>query len=365
MFKQILLLLFVSLFLSTGCKDDGATPIKGDLSHITYNPVPYSPLIPEGFPQLEQPEDNKMTVDGIKLGRMLFFDPILSSDSSMSCSSCHLPEASFTDNRPTSPGVTGENGRRSSMSLLNSGFFYTGLFWDGRVQTLEEQALLPVEDPIELHASWENIEMKLKDHPGYPALFRKAFGIKDRAEISKYLAVKALAQFERTLISSGNSKYDRFVRGEIFLSEDEIDGFDMFFDNIPDLPDAECGHCHMAPLFTTNEYFNNGIEEVADLLGFPDPGLGAITGDSLDNGKFRIPALRNIVFTAPYMHDGRFATLEEVVDHYNAGGHSSANKHPLLRPLGLTEKQKQQIIAFLHTLTDTTFLNNPLHEDPF
>lgn len=340
-------------------------PVKGDLSDIAYNPVAYFPPIPEGFPQLEQPADNKMTVEGLQLGRMLFFDPILSGDSTMSCASCHDPKSSFTDNLAFSTGIDGEQGKRSSMSLLNVGFFHSGLFWDGRVQNLEEQAVLPVEDPVELHGNWTEIEEKLRNHPDYPAKFRKAFGIEDREEITRELAAKAIAQFERNLVSSGNSKFDRYIRGEIFLTDDEQDGFDMFFDNVADLPDAECGHCHMQPLFTTNEYFNNGIEDVASLDDFPDIGFGAVTGKRSDNGKFRIPGLRNIAHTAPYMHDGRFETLEEVVDHYNSGGFPTDNRHPLLRPLGLTPKQKSQILDFLHTLTDTTFLNNPLLDNPF
>lgn len=358
-------LIFWILVSASSCDNDDMMQPHGDLSHIPYQPVNYTPVIPDGFPMLEQPADNPMTIDGIRLGRKLFYDPILSSDSTMSCFSCHAQQASFTDNLAVSEGVTGEPGKRSSMSLLNVGFYYNGLFWDGRAEMLEDQALLPVEDPVELHANWDNIEQRLRDHPLYPSDFRKAFGIKDSEDITRTLAVKAIAQFERTLISSGNSRFDRFARGEIFLNDSELDGFDMFFDISPDLPDAECGHCHNAPLFTTNEFINNGIEDAQDLEGFPDPGFGAVTGNRTDNGKFRVPSLRNIVYSATYMHDGRFETLEDVLEHYNSGGFPTDNRHPLLRPLNLTSKQKQDIIAFLHTLTDTSFLQNPLFSNPF
>jgi cytochrome c peroxidase len=251
------------------------------------------------------------------------------------------------------------------MSLLNVAFHYSGLFWDGRSETLEDQALLPVEDPVELHESWPNVEAKFRKHPEYPADFRKAFGIDHKSDITRELAVKAIAQFERTLISSGNSKYDRFIRGEIFLDDNEFNGMEMFFDVNNDLPDAECNHCHAPPLFTINEFRNNGIEDVSSLDAFPDKGRGEVTGDSLDNGKFKIPTLRNIRFTGPFMHDGRFATLDEVLDHYNSGGHRQKNTDPLIRPLGLTAAQKQDLLAFLETLVDTTFLQNPDHSSPF
>lgn len=345
----------------------GEEPIidPGDLSDIPYSPTPYLLERPAGFPQLEIPPENPMTVEGVLLGRKLFFDPILSVDSTMSCSSCHLQQGNFTDNLATSTGVAGTAGRRSSMSLLNVAFHYSGLFWDGRAETLEEQALLPVEDPVELMENWPNVEAKLRRHADYPADFRKAFGIRNKSDINRELAAKAIAQFERTLISSGQSKYDRFIRGEIFLDDDEFNGMEMFFDVNNELPDAECSHCHAPPLFTINEYRNNGIEPITALADFMDRGIGEVTGDSLDYGKFKIPTLRNIEFTAPYMHDGRFATLEEVLQHYNSGGHRQKNTDPLIRPLGLSPAQIQDLLAFIRTLQDTTILQNPAFGSPF
>lgn len=351
--------------LAASCGDDPQIVPDGDLVAIKYDPAPYVPEVPGGFPPLEIPPDNPLTVQGVMLGRMLFFDPILSRDSTMSCSSCHLQSGSFTDNLPVSPGVDGVNGRRSAMSLLNVGFFQSGLFWDGRVQTLEEQALLPVEDPVELHAMWPEVVEKLRDHPEYPVSFRQAFGIQSRAEIDRFLVAKAIAQYERTIISSGNSKFDRFLRGEIFLDDREYNGFDMFFDISPDLPDAECGHCHASPLFTSVDFRNNGLDDPGSLEDFVDKGRGEVTGVLLDNGKFKVPSLRNAVFTAPYMHDGRFETLEEVIEHYNSGGNRVENTDPLIRPLGLTERQKEDILLFIHTLTDTTVLADTLYSNPF
>lgn len=305
-----------------------------------------------------------MTIEGIRLGRKLFFDPILSIDSTISCSSCHLPSGSFTDQVASSQGVAGMT-PRSSMSLINIGFHYHGLFWDGRASSLEQQALIPVEDPTEMGESWPNVERKLRLHPDYPEDFRKAFGIGRASEITRDLAAMAISQFERSLISGGDTKYDRFARGEIFLDEDEYNGYLMFFDFDPALPDAECGHCHNAPLFATLDYFNNGIQESPDFESFSDKGLGLISGKASDNGKFKAPTLRNLVFTGPYMHDGRFTSLEEVIDHYNSGGKSSPNKNALIYPLHLTESQQNDLLAFLMTLTDSTTLTNPDYQNPF
>lgn len=358
--------LFTVSLLFVQCHDtiDIAEPGDKDLSNIPYQPVLYMPVIPTGFPALEQPSDNLMTIDGIHLGRKLFYDPILSVDSTVSCSSCHKQDGSFTDQVALSEGVSGIT-TRSSMSLINVGFHYHGFFWDGRAATLEEQALGPVENPIEMGETWDNVERKLRSHPFYPEDFRRAFGIERSSGITRDLAAKAIGQFERSLISGGNTKYDRFARGEIFLDENEYNGYLMFFDFDPTVPDAECGHCHNAPLFATSDYFNNGLQESEDFEGFIDKGLGIFTGKPSDNGKFKAPTLRNIVFTAPYMHDGRFQTLEEVVDHYNSGGKSSPNKNALLYPLKLTEIQKSDLIAFILTLTDSSMLRNEAFQDPF
>ncbi|MEL6864527.1 MAG: cytochrome c peroxidase [Bacteroidota bacterium] len=360
-------LIFCLLFLAYACKDDdnnGGMEVGSDLEHIPYDPQPYAIPEPVDFPLLITPEDNPTTVDGVRLGQFLFYDPILSATNTMSCSSCHLPNLAFTDGKAVSTGIDGIAGTRSSMSLLNAAYYNKGLFWDGRSNTLEEQALLPVIDPIELHDTWPNVENKFREHSDYPTMFRKAFGISDKSEITKDLAVKALAQFERILIS-GNSRFDRFLRGEANFTPAERRGYDMFFDISGNVPDAECSHCHGGPLLTTNDYFNNGLDGVDNLEDFEDLGYGPVTGDYFDNGRFRAPTLRNIVLTAPYMHDGRFETLEEVIDHYNSGGHYAQNIDPLIRKLELTEEDKDQLLKFLHTLTDTSYMNNPDVLNPF
>ena len=343
--KYCIIILATMIFIS--CEDKIPVDQGRDLTSIPYQPVAYNIEAPESFPILEIPNDNPMTVQGIDLGRKLFYDPILSADSTMSCASCHMQESSFTDGLPVSTGIDGIAGKRSSMSLLNVAFFYNDLFWDGRSETLEAQALLPVEDPIELHAMWPEVVDRLEVHDEYPELFREAFGILNSGDITKELAVKAIAQFERTLVSSGNSKYDKVIAGTDIFTEEEQLGFEIFFDLNDELPDGECFHCHNAPLFTTNEYLNNGLDAVDNLEDFTDKGRGAVTGVAFDNGKFRIPTLRNITMTAPYMHDGRFETLEEIMDHYNSGGQLSPNKDPLVVPLGLTEEQKAAVIIII------------------
>ncbi len=366
---KFLLLLALCPFLFTNCGDDDEMPGTGDdsLTHIPYDPTPFGLQIPPGFPPMFIPPDNPMTEEGIQLGRHLFFDPILSADSTMGCFSCHLPEGSFTDNKAVSLGIKGLPGKRSSMGLLNVGFFEIGKFWDGRAATLEDQALGPVEDALELADTWENVEMKLRRHSTYPKMFREAFGIDSKQEITRQLAVKAIAQFERTMIA-GDTKYHKVQRGEAFFTDDELAGHQHYFEE-NGVTSAQCFHCHGAPLMANDkEYFNNALDEVDFLNDFPDPGRGMVTQDSFDNGRFRAPSLINIVLTAPYMHDGRFNTLEEVMDHYVSGGHPSPNRASEmdeLRDSMLTQIEKQQVLAFLEALTDTTYLSNPLYKSPF
>ncbi|MBL7776462.1 MAG: cytochrome C peroxidase [Saprospiraceae bacterium] len=375
--------LLAGLMTWASCGKDDPQPPSGetDLTNIPYDPKPYNLIKPAHFPQVPIPADNPMTEAGVQLGRRLFYDPILSADSTQSCSSCHLPQGSFTDNRATSVGIDGIAGRRSSMSLLNIAYATNGLFWDGRSPNLEDQALRPVEDPIEMHNTWPNVIGKLKVHPSYPTWFRQAFGIKNTGEITKELAARAIAQFERILISSGASKFDRYLQGDLdALDDDELDGKLMFFDEgaVVGLPDAQCFHCHGGLTLTGNNYFNNGLDSVASFDGFIDKGLGGFTGNASNNGKFRSPTLRNIALSAPYMHDGRFKTLEEVVDHYSSHGKPSPNRDPLIPQVGfpipgsnpvqytgLTANQKKALVKFLHTLTDTPFVNNPDVQNPF
>lgn len=365
------LILFVALLLLfSACKDDPMEePMEepGDLTDIPYEPVFVDPPRPSGYPEMVIPEDNPLTEAGIELGRFLFYDPILSRDSSVSCATCHFPSAVFSDHQPLAVGIDGQINPRSSMALLDVGFFNNGLFWDGRMETLEELVPDPIESPIEMHGFFPDIISDLKGHEFYPEMFRKAFGIESSSDMDREHIKKSIAQFMRTIVSSGESKFDKvFEPGSLVLfTDEELNGYDMFFDISPDVPDAECGHCHNAPLFTTNEYFNNGLQEDMGDLDFEDLGRGKITGRFFDNGRMRAPSLRNIALRTPYMHDGSLQSLEEVVDHYNSGGHPAENKDPLIRPLGLSEQQKLDLIAFLHTLTDTAAIQNPDVSNPF
>ena len=352
-----------------------------DLTDIPFRAEKKELVIPEGFQPINQPMGNEMTVEGVLLGRHLFFDPILSADSTKSCGSCHGVKGYFTDNLATSPGIDGINGRRSAMPLVDLVYSENGLFWDGRSNSLELQALLPVEDPIELHDTWDNVEAKLQRSEIYPSLFRKAFGIGETCDITRELATKAIAQFERSIISMGNSKFDRvFYQTEpgLFLSDSEERGRRLFFDQDfggEFLPDAECFHCHSLPLFTDNSYRNNGLTSFTDetAMDIADKGRYEVSKRERDIGLFRVPTLRNVEFTAPYMHDGRFETLEEVLDHYICGIQQSPTLDVLVTnhcdpedPIFfISETDKQDIIAFLKTLSDTTFFNNPEYQSPF
>ncbi|HHM20988.1 MAG TPA: cytochrome C peroxidase [Bacteroidetes bacterium] len=365
--------------LVPACKDDdGDKPMDKctDLTNIPYAPVPYQlPTLTGWNVTMLIPADNPLTEEGVDLGHKLFFDPILSVDSTIACASCHDPKLAFTDGKAVSTGVNGLTGTRSAMSVLNAGFFENGLFWDGRSPTLEDQALHPVENPLEMADTWENVEVKLQKHPDYPADFRKAFGIECAEEISREMVAKAIAQYERTLVSY-NSRYDKkFYQGDtdpFLFTDEESDGYSIYFDEVGNgnVSAGHCNHCHngLGATLTGNNYFNNGIEEVDSYDDFPDPGLGAVTGKQSDIGKFRAPTLRNIELTAPYMHDGRFQTLAEVIEHYNSGGHPFENGTPgsvIPQGLGFSEYEKKALEAFLRTLTDTTYFDDPHYLDPF
>ena len=364
-----LILLSVCVF---ACCESEPPPIDNLLTDIPYDPKPFQIEYPTYtqivnnqeviVPQMPIPLDNPLTEDGIELGRHLFYDKILSADNTMSCASCHLPEGAFTDNLAVSKGIDGIPGKRSAMSLLNVGFYDTGLFWDGRSNTLEEQALLPVEDELELHHTWTEVIPDLQESDLYKTLFRKAFGIESADQISKELAAKAIAQFERSIVSF-ESKFDQYLKGKIFLEDDELEGFEMYID-APGAPDAQCAHCHNLPLMTSNDYFNNGLQEAATINDFADKGLGAITL-SAQNGFFRAPSLRNIELTAPYMHNGSLQTLDEVIEHYAGGGKSSPSKDPLLDDIHLSSSEKEALKAFLLTLTDEVVVNKERLQDPF
>ena len=345
--KFIYVSFLILLFFS--CRDE-KEPTNG-LSNIRYEAVPYLVEEPERFVKMLIPGDNPMTEAGVALGKQLFFDPILSVDSTISCASCHQPSRAFTDGLALSRGVFDRQTTRHSPSLFNVAYQNNGLFGDGRAPDLESLITHPVQDSLEMANDWIQLTQKLQEHPKYPTQYRQAFGINTKSEINEELTAKALAQFLRTLISA-DTRYDRYKAGLLELTASEDRGRRIFFDIEDGLPPSECGHCHVEPLFTGQAYFNNGLDEVYNLNDFTDPGRGGISGRNGEMGTFRTPSLRNITLTAPYMHDGRFKTLEEVVEHYNKGGHYSENVNPNIRPLNLSARHKADLIAFLHTLTE-------------
>lgn len=301
------------------------------------------------------PNDNLQTIEGVALGKKLFFDPILSGNNTIACADCHAPKNAFTDISRFSDGIDGSLGTRNSMPLFNLAWNYNEqFFWDGKSFSLEHQAFSPVTDPIEMKSTWDDVTQKLKQHPEYPYLFKQAFGTQ---LIDSTLVTKAIAQFERTLISA-NSKFDKFLLGEAQLTIEEQNGFNVFMDEAR----GDCFHCHGSdknPLWTDNDFHNNGLD-----ASFTDLGLGAVTGDPADNGKFRSPSLRNLKYTAPYMHDGRFNTIEDVINHYSEGLQNSPTIDPLMKKVslggvGLSEKDKSDLKAFLLALSDQEFISNP------
>ena len=357
--------ILLSILTILSCQNQDSTwevGPEGDLSHIPYRAELIQLNEPERFVKMVESEDNPITKAGVDLGRHLFYDPILSRDSTRSCASCHIQAYGFSDTIAFSLGIENRAGQRNAIALANLGYHYTQFFWDGRVKSLEEQALIPVEDSLELGNDWEEVERRIQAHATYPVKFRQAFGVVGVHEIDRYLVAKALAQFERTFISADN-KFDRALAGRAELSPEEERGRLIFFDESEMLPSGECEHCHVGPLLTTLTFFNNGLDNTD--LTLTDIGLERVSANIFDRGKFKTPSLRNIALTAPYMHDGRFATLEEVIEQYNRGGHYSKNESPNIRPLGLNEQDKADLIAFLNTLTDSSYLNRPELSNPF
>lgn len=318
-------------------------------------PVPYKLDIPKGLPEMSVPESNPLTEQGVALGRRLFYDPILSGNQTMSCASCHKQEFAFSDGgKALSTGIDGIEGTRNAMPLFNLGY-QRKFFWDGGAADLESQAIAPIQNPVEMHATLPEVMERLNAHPEYPALFEQAFGSK---MITTAMLMKALAQFERTIIS-GNSKWDRYLRGEATLSDAEERGRTVFEAEAK----GDCIHCHsLGSTFSDFEFRNNGIDSIS-----ADAGRALITLLATDSGKFKTPSLRNIALTAPYMHDGRFRTLEECIEHYNSGFHQAKNLDAALRNKKkgrMNEQDKADLIAFLYALTDYELIRNPKFSKP-
>ena len=358
-----LIYLLLGTILIISCKKDLA-PISGctDNIAINYNPnaitedqscnyfntTPYIIETPYGFPDMKIPFDNPMTVEGIALGEKLFKDPILSADNTQACINCHQQKFSFSDPNQFSTGIDNIQGNRNASALINLGW-NTSFNWDGSSLTLEEQAFEPVTNSIEMHNTWMNVELELNSHSNYPFLFKQAFNIN---YIDSIHIVKAIAQFERTLIST-NSKLDRYLKNEEQLTISELNGYAIF-----NTEKGDCFHCHSTNMFMDNLFHNNGLDNEP----FTDLGRAKVTSNASDNGKFKTPTLRNVEMTAPYMHDGRFATLEEVVEHYDSGGKYSTTVDPLMKKLGvglqLSNQEKMDLVSYLKTLTDNEFIGS-------
>lgn len=307
--------------------------------------------IPQGFGPPDLPRDNPLTVEGVALGEKLFFEKQLSANNTQSCSSCHRPDAAFSDpGNAYSKGVDNIRGKRNAMPLFNLAWM-NSMTWDGKRTRIRDQALAPIQDELEMHQSLEASVKKLETTSTYPALFAKAFG---SPGITADRIGLALEQFLLTLIS-GDSKFDRAMREEDTLTAQEQRGLDLFvleFDPVRGQFGADCFHCHGNELFTNNQFKNNGLDS-----SFSDSGRQSATGRTADAGKFKVPSLRNIELTGPYMHDGRFSTLEEVIDHYADGVKPSDSLDPNISKhpeggLALSCNDRKALVAFLKTLTD-------------
>ncbi len=370
----LVLFLWMSLMtLATSCGDDP----------VPYQPTPYTLQIPTFFPtNLNIPADNPLTVEGINLGRYLFYETQLcgyngtNPDSMMSCSTCHIQAHAFEvglDNErfPNGRtfGLSGAYTPHYMLPLINLVFNHEGYFWNGYIhpnnsnsnhRTLEDVISMGILAPHEMNSTIQKAVSAIQNDPKYPALFEKAFGT---PEITIDRIEKAIAQFIRTLVS-GNSKFDRYMRGLEQLTSSELNGYILFTTE----EGADCFHCHGGngtPLFTTNLFYNNGSSSI-----FNDPkDRYSVTGNTFDIGAYRAPTLRNIEVTAPYFHDGRFSTLDQVLEFYNSGLVYSPYVSPLMHKLDqggmfLTPQQLADLKAFLLTLTDHDFLTNPKFSNP-
>lgn len=326
----------LTLFLA--CRKEEEPPVQPETDDYTL-------LVPAGFPMPDIPADNALTKSRVALGRRLFYDPALSKDSTRSCGSCHFPRLAFSDSMAVSFGIENRPGTRNTPSLANVAY-QNRLLREGGIPTLEMQILVPIQEHNEFDFNIVLVAERLQRMPEYVALAEKAYGRTPDA----FVITRSIAAFERTLLS-GDSPYDQFTfQGKPFaLSASAKRGLDLFQSER-----LSCSKCHEGFLFTNQDYANNGLYEV-----YPDSGRMRLTGLESDRAVFKVPSLRNVALTAPYMHDGSLPTLEAVVDHYQTGGMPHPNKSPLLKPFTLSTQERADLVAFLHSLTDQKFINNP------
>lgn len=365
--------LLFGLVLITQCTRDPdlePTPAENSGPFLPAEPYDYVGDI-QGIPQYmlfsplnflnSEPSYNPTTNWGATLGRVLFYDLALSANQTVSCASCHHQSNAFADTGAFSTGFMGGHSDRSAMAIVNMRFSRS-FFWDLRVNGLENQVLMPLENALEMGMDTTLIVSRVVSQNFYPPLFEKAFGTR---VVTLQRIRYALAQFLRSMVSY-RSKYDEGVANSFAnFTQEETDGMNFYFSG-----QFACNHCHTTQNFYERDARNNGLESNPT-----DSGFSVISGDPDDVGKFRVPTLRNIMRTAPYMHDGRFRTMEEVIEHYNSGVQASATLDDRLTTnmtvggppiqMNMTAYEKQALVTFLNTLTDQSFISDPKFSDPF
>lgn len=295
------------------------------------------PKPPLGLAPVQWPKDNPYSAEKVELGKLLYFDKRLSGDNTVSCASCHSPRFAYTDGGAVSTGIKGQRGGVSAPTVINRAYSLAQ-FWDGRAGTLEEQAKGPIQNPIEMGETHENVVKKLNGIQGYRKMFGKVFGSE---EITIDNVAKAIATFERTVLS-GNSAFDKYSAGnKKAMTAAQVRGMDVYFNK------AKCDQCHEGINFTSNGYHNLGVGSTKST---PDVGRYAVTKQDKDWGAFKTPTLRDVARTAPYMHDGSLKTLEEVVDYYDKGGQPNRNLDEKIVKLNLTAEQKKDLVEFMKAL---------------
>ncbi len=323
----IMMMLFVF-----ACNDEQALPSQESVFSL-----------PNGFPQPDIPYDNEYTPERWALGKRLFFDTILSVDQSISCASCHRPEFAFTDGRRVSTGVDDRTGLRNAPTLTNIAY-HPYLTREGGVPTLEMQVLVPIQEHAEFDFNILEIAERMKKDTTYVMASRIAY----QRDPDPFVITRAISCFERTLVS-GHSRYDQYLAGDLLaLNATELHGKQLFLSER-----LSCSKCHSGFNFTDYRFDNTGLYE-----SYQDQGRYRLTGIDADRALFKIPTLRNLSVTAPYMHDGSLPDLAAVIEHYNSGGKNHPHKSPLVRPLHLTIEEKKALLSFLNSLTDENFIYN-------
>lgn len=330
----------LAALIGAGCGADAAEPRE---------PPGPAIVVPSGFPAFVVPDDNEPTAARVELGRRLFYDERLSRTEEVSCASCHLQEHAFADPERVSRGVDGRLGTRNAPALINAAWG-TSFFWHGGAPSLELQAVGPIKNPLEMDSTLAEVAERLSRDETMRQAFERAY----EAPPNESTLTRALASFVRSLVSA-DSAYDRFLAGDSSALSKSARRGEAIFNG----ERGECFHCHTGYNLTTNAFKNNGT--AAD---DPDEGRRELTLRDSDFGKFKVPTLRNVAVTAPYMHDGSLATLPEVIEAYAAGGRGHPNTDPTVQPLDLTDADKADLLAFLESLTDEAFLTNPAFTDP-